>query len=180
MNQCHHGGLDPVCAIRDVLSSGQNPMLKTGDAATHMIVLWLSSEALRVWKVVLLESESGERLCALIVLHAELRSSREASPSGRCGAVGGRWRVRSWRYSLNVSCHRKTLLFLMFFFSCSVGSELVLWKSEEGARLFRDYPALWGAADFMGSAFKRFCMQFCCCCCADDEDDDDEKQPLVT
>ncbi|RVE69801.1 hypothetical protein OJAV_G00081530 [Oryzias javanicus] len=32
----------------------------------------------------------------------------------------------------------------------------------------------------MGSAFKRFCMQFCCCCCADDEDDDDEKQPLVT
>lgn len=116
MNQCHHGGLDPVCAIRDVLSSGQNPMLKTGDAATHMIVLWLSSEALRVWKVVLLESESGERLCALIVLHAELRSSREASPSGRCGAVGGRWRVRSWRYSLNVSCHRKTLLFLMFFF----------------------------------------------------------------
>ncbi|XP_076608947.1 melanoregulin [Chaetodon auriga] len=32
----------------------------------------------------------------------------------------------------------------------------------------------------MGSAFKRFCAQFCCCCCcADDDDDDDEKQPLV-
>ncbi|XP_070837941.1 melanoregulin [Chaetodon trifascialis] len=32
----------------------------------------------------------------------------------------------------------------------------------------------------MGSAFKRFCVQFCCCCCcADDDDDDDEKQPLV-
>ncbi|CAK6961228.1 melanoregulin [Scomber scombrus] len=31
----------------------------------------------------------------------------------------------------------------------------------------------------MGSAFKKFCMQFCCCCCAGDEDDEDEKQPLV-
>ncbi|XP_074553379.1 melanoregulin [Halichoeres trimaculatus] len=31
----------------------------------------------------------------------------------------------------------------------------------------------------MGSAFKRFCLQFCCCCCVRDEDDDDEKQPLV-
>ncbi|XP_060882841.1 melanoregulin [Labrus mixtus] len=32
----------------------------------------------------------------------------------------------------------------------------------------------------MGSAFKRFCMQFCCCCCcAADEADEDEKQPLV-
>uniref|UniRef100_UPI0037E71F64 melanoregulin n=1 Tax=Semicossyphus pulcher TaxID=241346 RepID=UPI0037E71F64 len=32
----------------------------------------------------------------------------------------------------------------------------------------------------MGSAFKRFCMQFCCCCCCPgDEDDEDEKQPLV-
>ncbi|XP_014858946.1 PREDICTED: melanoregulin-like [Poecilia mexicana] len=32
----------------------------------------------------------------------------------------------------------------------------------------------------MGSAFKRFCMQFCCCCCAEDEDEEEEKQPLVT
>ncbi|KAL3986766.1 SH3 domain-containing kinase-binding protein 1 [Sarotherodon galilaeus] len=32
----------------------------------------------------------------------------------------------------------------------------------------------------MGSAFNRFCMQFCCCCCvADDEEEEDEKQPLV-
>ncbi|XP_018516147.1 melanoregulin [Lates calcarifer] len=31
----------------------------------------------------------------------------------------------------------------------------------------------------MGSAFTKFCMQFCCCCCAGDEDDEDEKQPLV-
>ncbi|XP_038560742.1 melanoregulin [Micropterus salmoides] len=31
----------------------------------------------------------------------------------------------------------------------------------------------------MGSAFKRFCMQFCCCCCATADDDEDEKQPLV-
>ncbi|XP_026214462.1 melanoregulin [Anabas testudineus] len=31
----------------------------------------------------------------------------------------------------------------------------------------------------MGSALKKFCMQFCCCCCARDEDDDDEKQPLL-
>ncbi|KAE8283433.1 StAR-related lipid transfer protein 3 [Larimichthys crocea] len=32
----------------------------------------------------------------------------------------------------------------------------------------------------MGSAFNRFCMQFCCCCCCiGDEEDEDEKQPLV-
>ncbi|CAL9693028.1 unnamed protein product [Knipowitschia caucasica] len=31
----------------------------------------------------------------------------------------------------------------------------------------------------MGSAFSRFCMQFCCCCCIPDEEDDDEKEPLL-
>uniref|UniRef100_A0A665TDC3 Melanoregulin-like n=1 Tax=Echeneis naucrates TaxID=173247 RepID=A0A665TDC3_ECHNA len=33
----------------------------------------------------------------------------------------------------------------------------------------------------MGSAFTKFCMQFCCCCCCTthDEEDEDEKQPLV-
>ncbi|XP_072298257.1 melanoregulin [Eucyclogobius newberryi] len=32
----------------------------------------------------------------------------------------------------------------------------------------------------MGSAFGRFCMQFCCCCCCvTDEEDEDEKEPLL-
>ncbi|XP_055366704.1 melanoregulin [Betta splendens] len=32
----------------------------------------------------------------------------------------------------------------------------------------------------MGSAFKKFCVQFCCCCCCtSDSEDDDEKQPLL-
>ncbi|KAK2833149.1 hypothetical protein Q5P01_017038 [Channa striata] len=32
----------------------------------------------------------------------------------------------------------------------------------------------------MGSAVKKFCLQFCCCCCCTgDVDDEDEKQPLL-